>query len=1212
MYDDLNLLRVVIQPNGVDYMQSNAWPASTSIGTIKNEFCFRYEYDSRRRMILKKVPGADYVAMVYDQWDRLILTQDGNQRPSGQWLYTKYDALNRPIITGLYTNTGTTTQSAMQGLVTYAKLARFENFTPGATQPQYSLSLSFPSVTTATVLTATYYDTYDWTTNLNSGFKTLTTTYSALLNSSIQASFPDTIAQSFQTSGKVTGVWQNTSPAIYSAQLYDKKGRVIQTKSINITTGTDILTTLYCYNGSPAVQALVQKNGTSGQEHEIWTRYSYDSLWRVTQTDKMLKHPQVNGAAYSAWKTVSQVKYDALGQASQKTLGGTLAINDYQYNIRGWLLSINKDFVPSAANITGKWFGMELGYDKASPDKNFGTGLYNGNIKGAVWRSKGDGVTRSFSYGYDAVNRIMSAGFAGNSGEDYSVTMGNGTDPNTAYDYNGNIKAMIQKGWANGANGTTIDNITYAYISNNSNRLASVTDAGMANANQGDLSDKNTGSDDYAYDVNGNLTIDKNKRISNITYNYLNLPLVISAKKDDFTTTKGSITYSYDAMGTKLKKVTFDSAVSVPTPTGNVISNITTTTLYLGAAAYESKLYSASGLSAMNYSDRLLYLGFEEGRIRLEQATTATCTAQPIRFIYDYFLKDHLGNTRSVLTEQKEAMCYPMATLEDSTVANESKYYSITDSRRTLVSSVSGASQTDFNQKFYKVSGAISGQNSGLGIVLKVMAGDSIKILAKSFYNTGGTTPSTLYPLVAADIITALLAGSGFPAGKIDASGLTGISGNVSGINTFLTNNNAGSGKPKAFLNYMLFDDQWKYVSGDIDPVGSNAVTQTHSKFTTTPITINKSGYIYIYVSNESNINVFFDNLVVTHTPGPILEETHYYPFGLTMTGISSKAASKFDNKYKFNGKELNNKEFSDGTGLETYDFGARNFDAEIGRWQNIDPLADDYDNISCYASVLNNPIRLYDPNGMEVVEIGDGVKFTNEDAKSALLVLSGKAKNVIIDVNKNEKDRLSINADDKKPSYGAWAVFSVANLNLASNALEAFKDNSLDNLVISNHGASAKGQSWFNIYDIRNVNRDDESVSTNEFRNYLNRNPNDEMTTSNREVQLFKNIGQKVKKGGNLIWAFCYTGKDEIGERTAMYLSELYNGNRNVFLPIGYARTVYNIWSTGKAINVNHSLNGPGNPGWLKANSSGVARIRDIVLSYSADQPVKIITSNK
>lgn len=997
IYDDMNNLRYVIQPEGVKAIQST-WALTT---TLINEQCFRYEYDPRNRMIKKKVPGAGETWMVYDSRDRLVLTQDATMREQQKWMYTTYDDLNRPVSTGLITD------PANYNNLDYHLNAAYN-------------SQVYPAIGSYTneELTKTFYDNYNWLSQYGNPLpSSYTGTYDTYFQAASNSSWPFAQANipSAQLKGMATGTRikvLGSSTYLYTTSFYDDRGRILQVQSTNLSGGTDIVTTQYSWAGQPLVSIQrQQKPGAGGQEHIIVTKMEYDDLGRVLNVKKSVNSIINSVAVNKAEQVIVQQEYDKLGQLKKKKLAPAYNSNagletlNYEYNVRGWLLGLNRNYLTDAGSTN--YFGFELGYDKLanSANRNFTGSQFNGNITGMLWKSKGDATRRKYDFGYDAANRLLKGDFEqndngsswGNSTVNFSMKMGDGIDPNAAYDANGNILRMQQ--WGLKITGSTqIDDMSYSYFTN-SNKLKSVTEQGTGTINHqlGDFTDKNTSATDYGYDLNGNMVTDLNKRINGttgtdlvtggaITYNYLNLPQEIQVK-DDNGVSKGKITYIYDAAGNKLKKTVEEYPLAA-----NNNTSTTTSTLYLGAVVYESK--TDNNPITTDYTERLQFIGHEEGRIRYKEAASPA----PASFQYDYMLKDHLGNIRMVLTEEQQTDKYPVASLEDAKLNTEDDYYTIDPTKIVLASTVTGlpaytndngignnppdpAFEAANSLKLYKLNSTTN--KTGLGITLKVMAGDKLDILGKSYWfqnNSGGSAVNSAPAVL--ELLTGLMgAPTGASAGgHTTATELNGIPAVNNAVNGYIglpgRDNASFPQRPKAFINYIFLDEQFRYVSGNFSPVNSTAGLKDHFSELQN-IAVPKNGYVYIYVSNESPVNVFFDNLQVVHSRGAILEETHYYPFGLIMSGISSKTLNySVKNKNKYNGKEEQRNEFTDGSGLEWIDYGARMYDNQIGRWHTPDPLSEKVFLFSPYNYVTDNPIAFIDPNGKE------GLYFEGEEAQ--------------------------------------------------------------------------------------------------------------------------------------------------------------------------------------------------------------------------------------
>ena len=286
--------------------------------------------------------------------------------------------------------------------------------------------------------------------------------------------------------------------------------------------------------------------------------------------------------------TLADYTYDSFGRLSTKSLHGSAANKlTYAYNLRSWL-----------TGITSTRFTQNLYYNTG-----VGTARYNGSISSMTWKSGNESTVRGYKFTYDGLDRMLNA--------TYGETAGISTNANrfsenvTGYDKNGNIKGLQRYGQLSSAAYGMIDNLT---LTLNGNQLNRVDDAVTASAYNGGFEFKNgaNAADEYSYDANGNLTKDLNKGISGITYNFLNLPNAV-------TFSDGStITYTYGADGTKLRTV-------------HKIGSTTTTTDYCGNVIYE------------NGVQKLLLT--EEGYITLSDSK------------YHYYLKDHQGNNRVVISQ---------------------------------------------------------------------------------------------------------------------------------------------------------------------------------------------------------------------------------------------------------------------------------------------------------------------------------------------------------------------------------------------------------------------------------------------------------------------------------------------------------------------------------------------------------------------------------
>ena len=463
-----------------------------------------YKYDHRNHCTRKVLPGCDSISMRYDKADRLIFSQDGNQRAKGEWSFFFYDVFGRQTVSGIWKSASL---PALDNLVVKT------DYTGTGTLAGHTVNLTLPQVE---LMTVNYYDDHAFTSGVTQlDYVTPPAGYGTQFSSA---------------KGLLTGTrtYRLDDPSRYtaSALYYDYRERVVQSHTSNHLGGFDDEYFGYTFTGKLMRHQLVHSAPGKTTQTEV---YAYDYGTPATNpTERLLAVThKLNG---SAAVSLAQYTYEEVGRVQTKKLA--TETSTYSYNVRSWL-----------TGIAGTRFNQTLAYNAAVNGIIPTKALYNGNIGAMKWKAGDETTERGYQFTYDGLDRLAAANYG--EGMSLATNIGRFNETVSAYDKMGNIISLQRQCKLDSGDGM-MDNLTYTYTGNKLTKVTDAVTAPITYTGAFHFVDRANVTDEYTYDVNGNATKDLNRNITSITYNALNLPSVITFADGN------TISYGYDGTGSKL------------------------------------------------------------------------------------------------------------------------------------------------------------------------------------------------------------------------------------------------------------------------------------------------------------------------------------------------------------------------------------------------------------------------------------------------------------------------------------------------------------------------------------------------------------------------------------------------------------------------------------------------------------------------------------
>ena len=215
---------------------------------------------------------------------------------------------------------------------------------------------------------------------------------------------------------------------------------------------------------------------------------------------------------------------------------------------------------------------------------------------------------------------------------------------------------------------------------------------------------------------------------------------------------------------------------------------------------------------------------------------------------------------------------------------------------------------------------------------------------------------------------------------------------------------------------------------------------------------IKEDGNLKVYIDNSSSDKVYFDNFEIERTEATVavvVQENHYYPFGMNMKGIEELDLQSIegDDEHRF---QYNGKEKEESFGLHWNDHGARSLDVQLGRWNGVDALTEKYHETTPYNYTFNNPVRYVDPDGRDGKVTGSGTKEDPYVISANYYYVSGSLNEsetkgldaAIASYNdKGGKTGIKLKDKDGKKSYVKYNLQSVEVANIGDAKTKAAGD---------------------------------------------------------------------------------------------------------------------------------------------------------------------------